>query len=460
MRRLTLVLFALSAAISQAQSWEKLITPGMSYRMEIDSKAPRLIHVLRFNVGAPGLFARSEVARGQIFGAPGNDARETMSSMVQRTSAIAGINGDFFPASGEPLGAMVRDGQLLSRPFPGRASIGWGPLGAKIALSDWSGSISLDGAPAIALNGINEDARADQWVLMTDAAAEAKAAAPCTYVVMKMDTLGLNPTGNARGKVVRVIQNQPSVKIPEGHFVLVGQGKTAEVLSETSLIANALIRSNMTGFDWNAIDNVIGGGPMLIKNGQVKIDFQTASFSEKFSTDRHPRTAVGISAQGDLIFAVVDGRQTMSIGCTLPEMASIMQGLGCRDAINLDGGGSSTISIFGQAVNRPSDGIERKVSNGVLFFGPRPENTPPFVIQGPGQLTAGKLQAFRAITSTSQVIPTREVFWSAMGPGGWVDQSGVVRALGEGAITLTATYRGAKNTLSVRVVPVTDEPAP
>lgn len=460
MRPLTLVIFALTATLSQAQSWEKLISPGLSYRMEIDSKAPRLVHVLRFNVGAPGLFARSEVARGQIFGAAGNDARESMSSMVQRTSAIAGINGDFFPANGEPLGAMVRDGQLLSRPFPGRASIGWGPLGANIAISDWSGSVSFDGAPAIPLNGLNEEGKADQWILMTDASAEARAASPCTYVIMKMDTLGLSPSGSARGKVVRVIQNQPSVKIPEGHFVLVGQGATAGVLSETSLVANVLVRSNMSGYDWNSVDNVIGGGPLLLKAGQVKIDFQTASFSEKFSTDRHPRTAVGINAQGDLIFAIVDGRQTMSIGCTLPEMANIMKGLGCRDAVNLDGGGSSTLSIFGQAVNRPSDGIERKVSNGVLFFGPRPENTPPFVIQGPGQLIAGSMQAFRAMTSQGQTIPNREVFWSAMGPGGWVDQSGVVRALGEGAVAVTATYRGIKNTLQVRVVPVTDEPVP
>jgi len=79
---------------------------------------------------------------------------------------------------------------------------------------------------------------------------------------------------------------------------------------------------------------------------------------------RAPRTAIGITADHRLFLVTVDGRQPHhSIGMTLWELAQFMVQLGCQEAVNLDGGGSTTFVVRGRVVNRPSDGRERPISN-------------------------------------------------------------------------------------------------
>ena len=87
-----------------------------------------------------------------------------------------------------------------------------------------------------------------------------------------------------------------------------------------------------------------------------------------FAEELHPRTAVGLRADGTWIFVVVDGRQPgLSIGMNLKEVAELMQSLGCVDALNLDGGGSSTLCVLGKVVNSPSDAArERPVSDAII----------------------------------------------------------------------------------------------
>jgi hypothetical protein len=127
----------------------------------------------------------------------------------------------------------------------------------------------------------------------------------------------------------------------------------------------------------SAARQIIGGGQIILRNG-VPIKYQDA-----FATDRHPRTAVGVSRGGKwLTFLIVDGRQpSLSIGMTLAELSSEMIRLGCDDAINLDGGGSTTLVYRDPAtkrlkvLNSPSDGKERSVADvlGVTVGVPLPE---------------------------------------------------------------------------------------
>lgn len=93
-----------------------------------------------------------------------------------------------------------------------------------------------------------------------------------------------------------------------------------------------------------------------------------------FSTTRHPRSAIGRSADGKTMLVTVDGRQGISKGVSLPELSAIMKRLGAVDAINLDGGGSTTLSYRGSVINSPSGGIQRTVANGVLVFAKQPQN--------------------------------------------------------------------------------------
>lgn len=98
---------------------------------------------------------------------------------------------------------------------------------------------------------------------------------------------------------------------------------------------------------------VMGGGPVLVENFTKKITDKEELFAQIAGVN--PRTAVGYTAAREVIFLVVDGRQSQSEGVTFEELAEIFVGLGAKEAINLDGGGSSTFWADGKVINSPSD---------------------------------------------------------------------------------------------------------
>ena len=102
----------------------------------------------------------------------------------------------------------------------------------------------------------------------------------------------------------------------------------------------------------------IGGGPTLVKNGQKHITYTEEVFfgSGVGNTNRDPRTVIGYTADKHVIMMVIDGRQADSEGLSLPEAADLMISLGCVEAMNLDGGGSSTMAVGNQLVNLPAGG--------------------------------------------------------------------------------------------------------
>jgi hypothetical protein len=111
--------------------------------------------------------------------------------------------------------------------------------------------------------------------------------------------------------------------------------------------------------------DVIGAGPRIVHEGKQE-NSEWSGFAH--AKPRHPRTAAAILADGTLLLAVVDGRQKASVGMTLEELANALIDLGAREAINLDGGGSSTFYAAGRIWNNPSDGRPRPVSDGLLVF--------------------------------------------------------------------------------------------
>src|SRR5207249_189072 len=110
------------------------------------------------------------------------------------------------------------------------------------------------------------------------------------------------------------------------------------------------------------MSDAVGGRPLIVDAGAV-VNVGTCS---SLTCDRNPRTAAGITEDGStLILAVVDGRSTVSAGMTTEELGGLMKDLGAWRALNLDGGGSSTMYVksAGGVVNSPSDGVERQVAN-------------------------------------------------------------------------------------------------
>ncbi len=123
--------------------------------------------------------------------------------------------------------------------------------------------------------------------------------------------------------------------------------------SETSLLLHG---PSLPAFRKWKVQTAIGGGPVLLQNGEIKIaNNEELKFVGKAINDKHPRTAMGYTADGQLIILVVEGRNKEAGGATLVQLAQILKDLGCVEALNLDGGGSSCLLINGTETIKPSD---------------------------------------------------------------------------------------------------------
>ena len=116
-----------------------------------------------------------------------------------------------------------------------------------------------------------------------------------------------------------------------------------------------------------AAEDVVTTGPVLIVGGAME-----PVVADRFNQTRHPRTAVGRRADGTVLLVVADGRSPQAAGLSMEELQQVMAALDCRDAINLDGGGSTTMVVLGEVVNHPSDNGrfdtagERPVANAIV----------------------------------------------------------------------------------------------
>ena len=115
--------------------------------------------------------------------------------------------------------------------------------------------------------------------------------------------------------------------------------------------------------------DAVSAGPMLIHDGRRYVTDDEEVFFGSAIPDVHPRTAVGRTTDGRLLILVVDGRQPVSRGVDLEQLAGIMEDLGAVDALNLDGGGSSALVVNGTLLNRPAGtSIEREVMSALVTF--------------------------------------------------------------------------------------------
>jgi Phosphodiester glycosidase len=126
------------------------------------------------------------------------------------------------------------------------------------------------------------------------------------------------------------------------------------------------------------LGDIAGGGPRLLAGGRVRVRSSAEGFAPlsapwfhgSFVAARHPRTLAGVRSDGTLLLVTVDGRRPgWSAGVTLNEAARVMRSLGARDALNLDGGGSTAMAVRGRTVSRPSDPTgERPVSDALMVL--------------------------------------------------------------------------------------------
>lgn len=433
---------------SPAQTWEKVLAPGVVYRNEVRFDPPLVIHAVRVRAGAEGVKLRPVLANDKVFDAVTEDGRAKLTEIARQTSAIAAVNGDFFPWTGDPLGLMVSDGEIFSRPYPGRSVLAWGGPAAQIARAVWSCSVALPSGE-VALSGLNEQLGAEGAVLVTPAGGKLLAKVPSTVVVLSYEG-SLAPTQKVEASVTTVLSGTSELPVRQGQLALGASGKVAESFAQLKRGDKVTIAMQTKGIDWDRQKFAIGGGPAIVTGGDPLIAWESEGLSSSFASDRHPRTAVGVTAQGDMWIVVVDGRQAQSRGATLFELSKIAAGLGCVEALNLDGGGSSELTIGQSVVNRPSDGAERPIANALVVTAPFASLDGTYVIAGREEVALGTGADYRVLDREVE-IPGASVVWSAEGAA-WVDQGGRLRPIQTGEAIVRAWIGGKVVEKRVRIV--------
>jgi hypothetical protein len=297
---------------------------------------------------------------------------ETTSSLAIRHGALAAVNGGYFRTTGtyrgEPTGMLELGEKVLSEPSPPRSELAitnaGGAVRIAVAQIGVKTEIVADGRKTHAADGINRPREENEMILFT----------PEFHRTTLTDPGGIEIIVE-RGRVTAAFDGEGSRPIPSEGYVLSAAGAAGRWAREhLRLGARVEVRTEITSHPPLpfAPEFIIGGGPLLVAAGRslAAAAADAEQFKADFSQARHPRTAVGVRAEGSLVFVTVDGRQPKkSVGMTVDELAGLMLELGCVDAINLDGGGSTTMVVKGRVVNNPSDTTgERPVSDALLIF--------------------------------------------------------------------------------------------
>ena len=343
------------------------IAPGIEHAQLASGSTdePLRINVLRVNLKR----TRLKVVRALDQGL----GMETVSSLATRHRADAAINGGFFRLTGtyrgESTGLLKIDGKLISESHNDRADVGFINEGTATNVIfghlKYQGEISV-GRTRHSVNGINRPLAADEMIVFTPEFH------PTTLT---------NPDGVEvvvrRNIVIGVSDLTGSSRIPSDGFVISAVGKARDWIKRNVRRGWTLrftwkiisIEPNDTD-EWRRTYSILGAGPQLIKSGRISITHLQEQMAENFATDRHPRTAIGKTADGKLLMVTVDGRQPKaSVGISLHSLADLLLELNVTEAINLDGGGSTTMVVKQKVVNRPSDQTgERPVGDAILVF--------------------------------------------------------------------------------------------
>lgn len=352
---LAIVLLVLTwSAPGHAASRE--LMPGVRYEKIVRATlhGPLVVHVLT----APrpgGLYQLTPVlSNGTVLG------RETVSSMERRLSGqatTAGVNGDLFEwASGRPSGMLMLDGQLIHAPSSTRSSTGItsdGTLDVRrlVWAATWQGPTAVKRR----LDHLNRAPGENGISLFTSAWGPTTPALPGAMAVTLFPLPLTAPNTDLAAPVVDARRTSAAVPIPPGAGVLVARGVAASALELEATPGSQLVLSLAITSLWENAVAAIGGGPVLVRNGQPVFN-ALEDFLPGQLSPRNPRTAVGQTAAGRLVFVVADGRSpTTSVGVSNWELAQLMKSLGAVTATALDAGGSSTMAFDGRVLNDPSD---------------------------------------------------------------------------------------------------------
>jgi len=345
------------------------IEPGFDYAHLVDTNEPWSIHVARLERSRRDFYILTTLGKGTIQGL------ETLVGQVQavqkeRGTPVAAVNGDFFvikagPYQGDPEGLQILNGELVST--PGKLSFWVEPRRLHIEPISSAMKVSFPDGHAAPV-GLNETPKTNGLVLFTPIFGSTTRATNFMELVLEKcggpTWLPLHANQDYRARVKSINRCGDTAIDPDTAVLTFGPRWTNEL--DSAAVGAVLTFSTALSKDLSKATAAIGGGPLLVHNSKAQ-EWPTEKGTNTYLLPRHPRTAIGYNSR--YFFLVeVDGRQKeLSMGMSFAELALFMKDLGCSEAMNLDGGGSSTFWLEGKVMNSPSDKHERALANAIVI---------------------------------------------------------------------------------------------
>ena len=328
---------------------ETKLADGLTQRSYIYEDADGRVTAYFIEADSNRYAVRPALARGVI---PG---RQTVSGIARDTNAAAAVNASYFAANGEILGVTKIDGTIVGTTYYDRSAFGVMPNGSfMFGTVSYNGMVKIDQV-TLPVSGVNAERGENGLIIYNRAYGR---------------STGTNPYGLeyvVRGGRVTEINTNDS-PIPSDGYVVSVHGSSMDAFASAGVrVGDPALLTEHIGSPWDRSVHVVGAGPRLVADGSVDVTAGEEQFPGDIRYGRAPRSAVAVTKNGNILFAVVDGRQSHSHGVTLTEFAELLIKFGARDALNLDGGGSSALYAGGKILNSPSDGTERSVGSALIL---------------------------------------------------------------------------------------------
>jgi hypothetical protein len=284
-----------------------------------------------------------------------------LAQIAQRSQSTAAINGGFFNRIRQlPLGAIRLDGRWLSGPILNRGAIAWDGLGnfafSRLALAETLITPTGQRLPITHLNSGYLQAGIARYT----------ADWGTTYTPLSDNEIVVSVQTN------QIISQQQLTKAGSVAIPIPINGYLLVLRSNQSIAARLLppmqlkLESITDPPNLNRYPNIMGAGPLLIQNSQIVVNPKSEGFSDAFTTEAAPRSAIAQTRDNKILlvtaYANLNGTEL-----TLPQMAQLLQQLGAVNALNLDGGSSTTLYLGGQILDRPPNSGAR-IHNGIGIF--------------------------------------------------------------------------------------------
>ena len=365
-RALLAVLLALVCACSRGQTtWlgePERVAPGVElYRVSdpglVDPPAPVAVHLLKLDPDRVRI--DSALSHARVMEA------EPVEAIARREQAIAAINAGFFNINnGEPTGVLKIAGELVSDSslMRGIVAIVTGEAGRQALHFDQA---SVRMALSTVIEG-REMTREIDGVDTTRARGRLMLYTPSYHPDTDTAPRGIEwVLAGSPLQVTEIRRDAGRTPIPRGGAVLSYGGldppeplSWLEAGSPVRLAAHWQTAHDRDSTIVERAEHIVNGAGLLRRDGRTPDNWHTTERLERetFTDVRHPRTLIGVDRHGAVWLGAIDGRQPdYSVGMTFADLLRLCERLDLRDALNLDGGGSTTMVVKGTIVNRPSD---------------------------------------------------------------------------------------------------------